>query len=91
MKGIDIAILSTHTEGKAIANRPMSNNGDVSMMARHTFSRVPREPNASLILNEMRSRAWLLNGRLLIHGRLSRRRAATYRDRATFQQPGGLT
>ena len=29
MKGIDIAILSTHTEGKAIANRPMSNNGDV--------------------------------------------------------------
>jgi general stress protein 26 len=30
MKGIDIAILSTHTEGGKIANRPMSNNGDVS-------------------------------------------------------------
>jgi general stress protein 26 len=30
MAGIDIAILSTHTEGGEIANRPMSNNGDVS-------------------------------------------------------------
>jgi general stress protein 26 len=30
MAGIDIAILSTHTENGAIANRPMSNNGDVS-------------------------------------------------------------
>src|ERR1700753_1795970 len=29
MKGIDIAILSTHTENGEIANRPMSNNGDV--------------------------------------------------------------
>src|ERR1700709_2950432 len=30
MAGIDIAILSTHTEGGDIANRPMSNNGDVT-------------------------------------------------------------
>lgn len=30
MRGIDIAILSTHTEGGQIANRPMSNNGDVN-------------------------------------------------------------
>jgi general stress protein 26 len=30
MAGIDIAILSTHTEGGGIANRPMSNNGDVT-------------------------------------------------------------
>src|SRR3954466_15843681 len=30
MAGIDIAILSTHTENGAIANRPMSNNGDVT-------------------------------------------------------------
>ena len=30
MKGIDIAILSTHTDGGEIANRPMSNNGDVA-------------------------------------------------------------
>src|SRR4051812_10064556 len=30
MAGIDIAILSTHTDGGQIANRPMSNNGDVS-------------------------------------------------------------
>ena len=30
MAGIDIAILSTHTERGQIANRPMSNNGDVA-------------------------------------------------------------
>lgn len=30
MGGIDIAILSTHTENGQIANRPMSNNGDVT-------------------------------------------------------------
>lgn len=30
MAGIDIAILSTHTSAGQIANRPMSNNGDVS-------------------------------------------------------------
>ena len=29
MAGIDIAVLSTHTENGQIANRPMSNNGDV--------------------------------------------------------------
>lgn len=29
MRGIDIAILSTHTENGEIANRPMSNNGEV--------------------------------------------------------------
>jgi general stress protein 26 len=30
MAGIDIAILSTHAENGGIANRPMSNNGDVA-------------------------------------------------------------
>lgn len=30
MAGIDIAILSTHTESGEIASRPMSNNGDVT-------------------------------------------------------------
>lgn len=30
MAGIDIAILSTHSENGEIANRPMSNNGDVA-------------------------------------------------------------
>jgi general stress protein 26 len=30
MAGIDIAILSTHTENGEIANLPMSNNGDVT-------------------------------------------------------------
>jgi general stress protein 26 len=34
MAGIDIAILSTHTENGEIANRPMSNNGDVYEQAR---------------------------------------------------------
>jgi general stress protein 26 len=30
MAGIDIAVLSTHTDNGEIANRPMSNNGDVT-------------------------------------------------------------
>ena len=30
MRGIDIAILSTHTDGGQIASRPMSNNGEVT-------------------------------------------------------------
>lgn len=30
MAGIDIAILSTHAENGEIADRPMSNNGDVA-------------------------------------------------------------
>ena len=30
MAGIDIAIMSTHTDNGEIANRPMSNNGDVA-------------------------------------------------------------
>jgi general stress protein 26 len=29
MRGIDIAMLNTHTEGGGISGRPMSNNGDV--------------------------------------------------------------
>lgn len=29
MRQIDVAMLATHTEGGAIASRPMSNNGDV--------------------------------------------------------------
>jgi general stress protein 26 len=29
MRDIDVAMLSTHTQGGAIAGRPMSNNGDV--------------------------------------------------------------
>ena len=29
MKGIDVAILSTHADNNTIASRPMSNNGDV--------------------------------------------------------------
>jgi len=37
MKGIDVGILSTHTEGGEIASRPMSNNGDVTYAGESYF------------------------------------------------------
>jgi len=42
MAGIDIAILSTHTENGEIANRPMSNNGDVAYDGPRTISPTNR-------------------------------------------------
>jgi len=36
MAGIDIAILTTHTQNGLIANRPMSNNSDVAYDGRTT-------------------------------------------------------
>ena len=57
MAGIDIAILSTHTEGGQIANRPMSNNGDVeydgtsyyfTYEQARTVSDIQRDPNVGL-------------------------------------------
>jgi general stress protein 26 len=57
MSGIDIAILSTHTEGGQIANRPMSNNGDVSydgdswyftFAEALTVRDIERDPNVAL-------------------------------------------
>jgi general stress protein 26 len=57
MKGIDIAIMSTHAEGKAIASRPMSNNGDVRYDGTSYFfsyegascvADIGRDPNVAL-------------------------------------------
>ena len=57
MSGIDIAILSTHTVGGQIANRPMSNNGDVSYDGNSyyftfgdalTVRDIERDPNVAL-------------------------------------------
>ena len=57
MSGIDIAILSTHSEGGQIANRPMSNNGDVTYDGDSyyftfedalTVRDIERDPNVSL-------------------------------------------
>ena len=55
MAGIDIAILSTHTENGEIANRPMSNNGDVSYDGTsyyyeqaHAVTDIQRNPKVAL-------------------------------------------
>ncbi|MET4200008.1 pyridoxamine 5'-phosphate oxidase family protein [Bradyrhizobium sp. LA6.12] len=57
MAGIDIAILSTHTENGEIANRPMSNNGGVAYDGTsyyftyektRTVSDIQRNPNVAL-------------------------------------------
>lgn len=57
MSGIDIAILSTHSEGGQIANRPMSNNGDVNYDGNSyyftagdtlTVSDIARDPKVAL-------------------------------------------
>jgi general stress protein 26 len=57
MAGIDIAILSTHTQGGQIANRPMSNNGDVAydgtsyyftFEQARTVSDIQANPNVAL-------------------------------------------
>ncbi|MGX1169926.1 general stress protein 26 [Bradyrhizobium sp. USDA 372] len=51
MAGIDIAILSTHTENGEIANRPMSNNGDVAYDGTSyyfTYSDIQRNPKVAL-------------------------------------------
>jgi general stress protein 26 len=57
MSGIDIAILSTKTQGGQIANRPMSNNGDVAYDGDSyyftyeealTVRDIERDPNVAL-------------------------------------------
>jgi general stress protein 26 len=57
MAGIDIAILSTHTTNGQIANRPMSNNGDVAydgtsyyftFEEARTVSDIERDANVAL-------------------------------------------
>jgi general stress protein 26 len=53
MACIDIAILSTHTEGGEIANRPMSNNGDVSYDGTSYYFTY-EQARAVTIFNEIR-------------------------------------
>ncbi|PHK94476.1 pyridoxamine 5'-phosphate oxidase [Pseudoroseomonas rhizosphaerae] len=57
MRQIDIAMLATHTEGGAIASRPMSNNGDVEYDGRsyyfsygdaRTVSDIEADPKVTL-------------------------------------------
>ena len=57
MKDIDIAIMSTHAENKAIVSRPMSNNGDVrydgisyffSYEGASCVEDIRRDPNVAL-------------------------------------------
>ena len=57
MSGIDIAILSTHAASGEIANRPMSNNGDVTYdgtsyyftyETTHTVSEITANPKVAL-------------------------------------------
>lgn len=57
MRGIDIAILSTKSDGGQIASRPMSNNGDVeydgdsyyfTREETRTVTDIKRDPNVSL-------------------------------------------
>lgn len=57
MKGIDVGILSTHTDGGEIASRPMSNNGDVTYAGESYFftyeearcvADIGRDPKVSL-------------------------------------------
>jgi general stress protein 26 len=60
MGGIDIAILSTHAASGEIANRPMSNNGDVTYDGTsyyftyeqtHTVSEITANPKVALGLS----------------------------------------
>jgi len=60
MGGIDIAILSTHAASGEIANRPMSNNGDVTYDGTsyyftyeqtHTVSEIAANPKVALGLS----------------------------------------
>lgn len=59
MKDIDFVMLSTRTDGGAIASRPMSNNGDVeydgdsyffAMEDHRTIQDVERDPNVGLTM-----------------------------------------
>ena len=89
MAGIDIAILSTHTENGEIANRPMSNNGDVAYdgtsyyftyeQAR-TVSDIQRNPKVALGFS---SEAGLFSKGIYVAVEGA---AELIRDKAAFQQ-----
>ncbi|WP_375307613.1 pyridoxamine 5'-phosphate oxidase family protein [Bradyrhizobium sp. A11] len=89
MAGIDIAILSTHTDDGQIANRPMSNNGDVaydgtSYYFAHertrTVADIQRNPKVALGFS---SEAGLFSKGIYIAVEGT---AELIRDKAAFQQ-----
>jgi general stress protein 26 len=89
MAGIDIAILSTHTDNGQIANRPMSNNGDVaydgtSYYFAHertrTVSDIQRNPKVALGFS---TEAGLFSKGIYIAVEGT---AELIRDKAAFQQ-----
>jgi general stress protein 26 len=89
MAGIDIAILSTHTQNGEIANRPMSNNGDVaydgtsyyfSYEHARAVSDIQRNPKVALGFS---SKAGLFSQGIYVAVEGT---AELIRDKATFQQ-----
>jgi general stress protein 26 len=89
MAGIDIAILSTHTENGEIANRPMSNNGDVTYDGTSYYftyeragavSDIQRDPKVSLGFS---SQAGLFSKGIYVAVEGA---AELIRDKATFKQ-----
>ncbi len=89
MAGIDIAILSTHTETGEIANRPMSNNGDVAYDGTsyyftseqtRTVSDIRRNPKVALGFS---SEAGLFSKGIYVAVEGT---AELIRDKAAFQQ-----
>ena len=89
MAGIDIAILSTHTETGEIANRPMSNNGDVdydgtsyyfTYEKARTVSDIQRNPKVAL---GFASEAGLFSKGIYVAVEGT---AELIRDKAAFQQ-----
>jgi general stress protein 26 len=89
MAGIDIAILSTHTGNGEIANRPMSNNGDVaydgtsyyfSYEQARAISDIQRDPKVALGFS---SEAGLFSKGIYVAVEGT---AELIRDKAAFQQ-----
>jgi general stress protein 26 len=89
MADIDIAILSTHTENGEIANRPMSNNGDVTYDGTSYYftyeqaravSDIKRNPKVSLGFS---SEAGLFSEGIYVAVEGD---AELVRDKATFKQ-----
>jgi general stress protein 26 len=89
MAGIDIAILSTHTENGEIANRPMGNNGDVaydgtsyyfSYEQARAISDIQRDPRVALVFS---SEAGLFSMGIYVAVKGA---AELIRDKGAFQQ-----
>jgi general stress protein 26 len=90
MSGIDIAILSTHSENGEIANRPMSSNGDVTYNGDSYFftyeealcvSDIERNPKVALGYSGKPGIFTGIGVFIAVEGR-----AELIRDKAAFQQ-----